>query len=112
MYLSLYSLFPEVFMNIAFCDDDALCRSQLDGLLSIYAAEHPDHNISYTAFEYSDDLIDASAKIGGFDLYILDIVLQNDLNGIQLGVKLREANHEGKIVYLTSSWNTPLIRLR
>ena len=90
-------------MKIAFCDDDALCRSRVDELLSAYAYEHPDHNISYTAFEYSDDVLDASAKIGGFDLYILDIVLQNDINGIELGVKLRAASHEGKIVYLTSS---------
>lgn len=90
-------------MRIAFCDDDAVCREELDKLLSAYASERHDHNISYTAFEYSDDVLDASARIGGFDLYILDIVLQNDINGIELGVKLREANHEGKIVYLTSS---------
>lgn len=90
-------------MKIAFCDDDALCLGQLEAQLAAYASERPDHNISYTAFEYSDDVIDASAKIGGFDLYILDIVLQNDINGIALGAKLREAGHEGKIVYLTSS---------
>lgn len=90
-------------MKIAFCDDDAVCREQLDGLFSTYAAEHPDHNITYTAFAYSDDLLSSSAKIGGFDLYVLDIVLQNDINGIELGVKLRQANCEGRIVYLTSS---------
>ena len=90
-------------MNIAFCDDDPLCRSRLDELLAAYASAHPDHNISFTAFEYSDDLLDAAAKIGGFDLYILDIVLQNDINGIELGMKLRSGNHEGRIVYLTSS---------
>ncbi len=90
-------------MKIAFCDDDALCRSQLEELLAAYASERPDHNVSYTAFEYSDDVLDASARIGGFDLYILDIVLQNDISGIALGMRLREAGHEGKIVFLTSS---------
>ena len=40
-------------------------------ILSVYADERPDHNISYTAFAYTDDLLDASAKIGGFDLYVL-----------------------------------------
>ena len=90
-------------MKIAFCDDDSLCREEIDHLLSIYAGEHPDHNISYTAFAYTDDLLDASAKIGGFDLYILDIVMQNDITGIELGVKLRQAGYNGKIVYLTSS---------
>ena len=90
-------------MKIAFCDDDALCRSQLDGLLSAYAAERPDYNVSHTCFEYSDDVLEASARIGGFDLYILDIILQNDISGIDLGVRLRRANHDGKIVFLTSS---------
>ena len=90
-------------MKIAFCDDDAACREEIDGLLSIYAGARPDHNISYTAFAYTDDLLDASAKLGGFDLYVLDIVMQNDITGIELGVKLRQAGYDGKIVYLTSS---------
>ena len=90
-------------MKIAFCDDDAACREEIDGLLSIYAGARPDHNISYTAFAYTDDILDASAKVGGFDLYVLDIVMQNDITGIELGVKLRQAGYDGKIVYLTSS---------
>ena len=90
-------------MKIAFCDDDAACREEIDGLLSIYAGERPDYNISYNAFAYTDDILDASAKIGAFDLYVLDIVMQNDITGIELGVKLRQAGYDGKIVYLTSS---------
>ena len=90
-------------MKIAFCDDDAACREEIDGLLSVYAGARPDHNISYNAFAYTDDILDASAKIGGFDLYVLDIVMQNDITGIELGVKLRQAGYDGKIVYLTSS---------
>ena len=90
-------------MKIAFCDDDAACREEIDGLLSIYAGARPDYNISYNAFAYTDDILDASAKIGGFDLYVLDIVMQNDITGIELGIKLRQAGYDGKIVYLTSS---------
>ena len=90
-------------MKIAFCDDDAACREEIDGLLSVYAGARPDYNISYNAFAYTDDILDASAKIGGFDLYVLDIVMQNDITGIELGVKLRQAGYDGKIVYLTSS---------
>ena len=90
-------------MKIAFCDDDAVCREEMEGLLSVYAGERPDYNIAYTVFAYTDDLLDASARIGGFDLYILDIVMQNDMTGIELGIKLRGAGYNGKIVYLTSS---------
>lgn len=47
-------------------------------------------------------MLEATEKHGGYDIYILDIVMPN-LNGIQLGTKLREAGYDGKIIYLTSS---------
>ena len=90
-------------MRIAICDDEALCRERAVAIVQAYAEAHPEHHISYTAFEWTDDLIAAAGKIGGFDIYILDIVMQGDMNGIQLGRRLRELNDTGKILYLTSS---------
>lgn len=90
-------------MKIAICDDDALCRRQAVDVVQAYAEAHPEHHISYTAFEWTDDLLEAAGKIGGFDIYILDIIMQGDMNGIQLGQRLREQNYNGKILYLTSS---------
>lgn len=90
-------------MKIAICDDEELCRKQTVANIHSYAEAHPEHHISCTAFEWTDDLLEASGRIGGFDIYILDIVMQGDMNGIQLGQKLRELNYNGKILYLTSS---------
>lgn len=90
-------------MNIAICDDEHSCREQVEEIVRAYAEEHPEHHISCSVFEWTDELIDAAGKLGGFDVYILDIVMQSDINGIQLGLKLREMNYNGKIIYLTSS---------
>ena len=90
-------------MRIAICDDEAVCRDQVISVARAYAEAHPERNVSFTAFEWTEDLLAAAGKIGGFDVYILDIVMQRDLNGIQLGQKLREAGYDGKIIYLTSS---------
>jgi len=90
-------------MKIAICDDEELCRAQAVSVVQAYAEAHPEHHISYTAFEWTDDLIEAAGRLGGFDIYILDIVMQGDMNGIQLGQRLRALNDCGKILYLTSS---------
>jgi len=90
-------------MKIAICDDEALCLEQAVAAVHAYAEAHPEHNISYSAFEWTDDLLNAAGRLGGFDIYILDIIMQGDINGIQLGQRLRELNYNGKIIYLTSS---------
>ena len=89
-------------MRIAICDDDAHWRSQILEFTNAYAAAHPERGISFTAFEWGSELMDASRKTGGFDVYILDI-LMHGMNGIELGTRLRQMGFDGKIIYLTSS---------
>lgn len=89
-------------MKIAICDDDELCRAQVLAFAEEYRAARPDRSISFTAFSHAEDLMEAAAKNGGFDAYILDIVMP-DINGIELGVRLRGAGYDGKIIYLSSS---------
>ena len=89
-------------MKIAVCDDEIIFREQIMELLRIYAIEHPDTEIIVSVYEHADDLIDAVKKIGGFDIYILDIIMPNT-DGITLGIQLRADGYDGKIIYLTSS---------
>lgn len=89
-------------MRIAICDDQASCLEQTVRAAEQYAALHPERNLVFTSFSYPDDLIEATEKIGGFDVYILDIVMPG-MNGISLGLKLRNGGYDGKIIYLTSS---------
>ena len=89
-------------MKIAVCDDDRLSRESITELLDMYSENNPHHDIFVTVFEHPDDLLTAVKKSGGFDIYILEIIMP-DTNGVELGIKLRADRDEGKIIYITSS---------
>ena len=89
-------------MRIAICDDEARCLEQVTAIAGQYVRDRKDKKITVSTFSHADDLLEEAEKIGGFDIYILDIVMP-DMNGIQLGMKLRDMGYDGKIIYLTSS---------
>ncbi|MBQ4630430.1 MAG: response regulator transcription factor [Clostridia bacterium] len=89
-------------MNIAICDDEERCLKNATDAAKKYASQKTDKLISVESFSHPEDLIDACEKKGGYDIYILDVVMP-DMNGISLGEKLRELGFDGKIIYLTSS---------
>lgn len=89
-------------LRIAICDDDLHWRRQILELTNAYATENPEYCISFTAFEWGSELMDAARKTGGFDVYILDI-LMHGMNGIELGSRLRQMGFDGKIIYMSSS---------
>lgn len=89
-------------MRIAICDDDAHSLQQLQNLTQAYRGPDGSSSISVSAFEWAEDLLEAARKIGGFDVYVLDIVMHR-MNGIQLGMHLRHMGYDGKIIFLTSS---------
>ena len=89
-------------MQIAICDDEHLFRSQLMEFTKEYASMHPRQEIEVFEFSQAEDLIEAAGRIGGFDIYLLDIVIPG-MNGIELGVQLRRIGSDGRILYLTSS---------
>ena len=89
-------------MRIAICDDERSCLEHVYTIALQYADARKDKNISVTTFSHAEDLLEAAERAGGFDVYILDIVMPF-MNGITLGLRLRDAGYDGKIVYLTSS---------
>lgn len=86
-------------MKIAICDDDEVSRERIAQIVSSYAFNR---DISVSVYDQGYQLLEDSRKNGGFDIYILDIIMPG-LNGIQLGLQLRQAHFTGKIIYLTSS---------
>lgn len=89
-------------MKIAVCDDRAECIQQLKEIASEYTADRKSTPMTLAYFLDPYDLLESADEKGGYDIYILDIVMPG-MTGIQLGVKLRNAGHDGKIIYLTSS---------
>ena len=88
-------------MRIAICDDDALCRQEVLDMVNEYIAAS-DRELTVTVYERAAALTDDVLRFGGFDIYILDIIMPG-VNGIQLGIELRQTDAYGKILYLTSS---------
>ena len=89
-------------MKIAICDDEAVCLSQVTAIADEYKKDRADRGHSFDVFSHPEDLLEAAEKQGGYDIYILDVIMPS-FNGIEVGLKLRDAGYDGKIIYLTSS---------
>lgn len=98
-------------MKIAICDDEPIYLSQVSDVAKEYEKERTNRVIVFERFSHPEDLLEAAEKIGGYDIYILDVIMPS-LNGIELGVKLRDAGYDGKIIYLTSSAEYSLAAFR
>ena len=89
-------------MKIAICDDEPRCLEQVVSVAEEYIKDRKEKKLTLHTFSHAEDLLEEAEKIGGYDIYVLDVVMPST-NGIQLGKKLREAGYNGKIIYLTSS---------
>lgn len=89
-------------MKFAICDDDIQYRDVLREAVGEYVVRREDINISFTVFSCAEDLLESAARIGGFDVYLLDISMPG-INGIDLGVQLRKSGYDGRIIYLSAS---------
>ena len=89
-------------MQIAICDDDRIHRMIIKDYIRQYSEKNPDVNITCDLFENAYDLEESLIKTGGYDIYLLDILMP-DINGIELGALIRSSDSSGKIIYLTSS---------
>lgn len=88
-------------MRIAICDDDKACRSEAARLVQEYI-QQSSRAIGLTVYENGTDLLEDARRTGSFDIYLLDILMPL-LDGIELGIRLRELDADCKIIYLTSS---------
>lgn len=88
-------------INIAICDDDTRQQGLIEDFLDHYLLCNKDLQVKFKTFSSGKELINYILENGSFDLYLLDIVMP-ELNGIDVGKKIREMKDEGFIIYLTS----------
>jgi len=88
-------------LRIAICDDFAVYREQISYIVNEYFSEN-NQTVTITAYADGKALLLDAKTIGGYDIYILDILMP-DISGIELGIELRKAGLDGQIIYLTSS---------
>ena len=89
-------------MRIAICDDDAACLADVRAAAETYAGTCTGSYWRIDTFSHPEDLLEAAEKCGGYEIYVLDVIMSG-MNGIELGLKLREDGYDGRILYLTSS---------
>ncbi|WP_159456455.1 LytR/AlgR family response regulator transcription factor [Intestinibacillus massiliensis] len=89
-------------VQIALCDDNIQELEWIGRLVSGYLAGRPELDGSLRRFQSAYDLMDCIRERGGFDAYLLDVMMPH-MNGIELGQAIREAGGKSPIVYLTSS---------
>ena len=88
-------------LQVTICDDDATERAQTRALLDDFLASR-ELTARVREFAAAKELLFDLDDGGPYDLYLLDVVMP-EMNGIELGVKLREIDEAGAIIYLTTS---------
>lgn len=89
-------------LNIAICDDETGDMKQIENFAREYLRRYPGRSGQIRTFQRGQELLCQAEETGGFDLYLLDIIMPG-LDGIQTGQRLRELGNGGEIVYLTTS---------
>ena len=89
-------------LRFAVCDDNEKELKQALALLEDYLLSRPGLAGRAEAFSSCAALLERVHTAGGFDLYLLDILMPGQ-NGIETGRRLRALGDGGEIVYLTNS---------
>ena len=89
-------------LRFAVCDDEDQQLKQMAALLEAFFQSRPNLTGQVNTFRTGSTLLSQAEKHGGFDLYLLDILMPG-LNGIETGRRLRAKGDGGEIIYLTTS---------
>lgn len=89
-------------LKICICDDNEAELAKIAGLVRHFADSHPELPIQAQAFRSAFDLLDYLEKRGGFDLYLLDILMP-EITGMDLAQRIRERMEKAELLFLTIS---------
>ena len=89
-------------MKIAICDDDQFYLTAVKQVMDEYLQLPRNREVAVSYFVQSEELLESAGRVGGYDIYILDIVMP-DLDGIELARKIRKTDETCAIIFLTSS---------
>ena len=64
-------------LSIAICDDETLYVQQTENFVQEYLRCHPECSGQVHTFRHGQELLCQVEETGGFDLYLLDIVIPN-----------------------------------
>lgn len=88
--------------SIAICDDDSFEAVLISTYIKEYRKKRNDIDISYDIFDSPGKLCERLDSGISYDIYLLDIIMP-DMDGLEVGEKIRSVDKNGVIIYLTSS---------
>lgn len=89
-------------LRIGICDDHQEDIAQIKKLAVLFSEEHPEMPVQIQDYSQPYDLLDDIEKTGGFDLYLLDVVMPH-MNGVELARRIRKRKERAEILFLTVS---------
>lgn len=89
-------------LRVCICDDKESDIKEIRRLAGLFSEEHPELPIEIRVFGSPCDLLDRIAESGGFDLYLLDIVMPH-LTGMDVAKQIRKRGETAEILFLTTS---------
>ena len=89
-------------LRVGICDDKQEDIDEIKDLAVRFSAEHPETPVQIQVYDSPYDLLDDIEKTGGFDLYLLDIIMPR-MNGVDLARRIRERKERAEILFLTIS---------
>ena len=94
-------------IRIAILDDDPIQQQLIEGMVEDFFDTNINSLYQIKVFTEANKLINYIYENGSFDIYLLDVVMP-EINGIEVGKKLRNMGENGIIVYLSLERNYAL----
>lgn len=89
-------------LRIGICDDKREEIALIKKLAERFSAEHPEEPVHVQTYLSPYDMLDDIEKNGGFDLYLLDVVMPY-MTGVDLARQIRRRGERAEILFLTVS---------
>lgn len=89
-------------LTLCICDDNQQDIAQILAMTERFAKEHPEFSLRPYTFSSPFDLLEQLEGQGGFDLYLLDILMPR-LKGLELAERIRVLGKKAEVIFLTSS---------
>ena len=89
-------------LRICICDDRKEDIASIKALVERFSERYPDQPVQTSYFDVPYDMLEALEDRGGYDLYLLDIIMPH-MSGIELAKKIRQRGERAKLLFLTTS---------
>lgn len=90
-------------LDIFICEDNLIQRTRLEQLIQRYSLiEEYDMQLTLSTNDPYELLDYLKSHTKTYGVYFLDVDLASDIDGIQLGAKIRDLCIEGKIIFITT----------